>query len=394
MNKSVKIIKPSCITGFKCTGGDCEDSCCIGWDIDIDKLTFRKYFRTKDMEMKQEFKRYVYKNEECDCEEVNYGGMHITETKWCPFLNDDKLCRIYSNLGEDYLSNVCHSFPRVYNVLDGVYELSLSLSCPEAVKKMLASRDAIKFIEEEVPLDKHIVYSYIDTRDKNLKGSPVRRLKELRNISIKMIQDRKLSIGKRLLNLGFKLGKIQLLETSNMSHSNDPIKVAGNYMFQTGFFRNALESLQVFTEIDSPVFVEYTQKVVGVFSLQENTTLNEQAALYEKAMRKVVEPFIKENGYLFEHYLANSMFQGNFPFTVNQNIFDGYLMLVVRYTFIRFYLAGIAALKGKLTVEDVALMIQVHTKAISHHKTFIQDLLEDIKEKQFDSMEFVSILLG
>ena len=45
--------------------------------------------------------------------------------KWCPFLDKDKYCEIYPNLGEDYLSNVCYSFPRVYNILNGNYELSL-----------------------------------------------------------------------------------------------------------------------------------------------------------------------------------------------------------------------------------------------------------------------------
>ena len=69
-------------------------------------------------------------------------------------------------------------------------------------------------------------------------------------------------------------------------------------------------------------------------------------------------------------------------------------MLVVRYTFIRFYLAGIAEVKGKITIDDVVLMIQIHTKTINHHKTFIPDLLIDIKEKEFDNMEFIAIMLG
>ena len=87
------------------------------------------------------------------------------------------------------------------------------------------------------------------------------------------------------------------------------------------------------------------------------------------------------------------MFQVNFPFSENQDMFDGYLILVIRYTFIRFYLAGIAAEEGTLSKEDVVLMIQVFTKTIDHHKTFTMDLLQDIKQKEFGNMEFISLLL-
>ena len=40
MSKKVKVISPSYIKEFKCIGGECEDTCCAGWDIDIDKVSF------------------------------------------------------------------------------------------------------------------------------------------------------------------------------------------------------------------------------------------------------------------------------------------------------------------------------------------------------------------
>ena len=36
MSKKIKLETPSYIKEFSCIGGKCEDSCCIGWDIDID----------------------------------------------------------------------------------------------------------------------------------------------------------------------------------------------------------------------------------------------------------------------------------------------------------------------------------------------------------------------
>ena len=34
---------PEYMLDFKCIGKDCIDSCCVGWNIEIDKKTFEKY---------------------------------------------------------------------------------------------------------------------------------------------------------------------------------------------------------------------------------------------------------------------------------------------------------------------------------------------------------------
>jgi len=390
MAEKVKIIIPSYVLDFKCIGGDCEDSCCIGWDIDIDKLTFRKYFRTKNIEMKKEFAKYVYANEACDSEDVDYGRVRIKENKWCPFLNDKKLCNIYTNLGEEYLSNVCSSYPRIYNVLDNIFEMSLFMSCPEAVRQLMKSRESIKFVEQQMTLDKFIVHSYIDTKDFEWKNTPIKSLKSSRSKSIKTIQNRNLTIEERLLELGKQLNKSPFKENE--------IKLAGitvsqNTKFQMAFFKDTIDSLHIFDEIDSQLFKELTKKVLNVFQIDDEHNLSEQTEIYNNSILKVLKPFMKKNSYMFEHYLTNFMYQGNFPFTENQSAFDGYLMLAVRYAFLRFYLTGIGYSNGSIQEEDVVLLIQVYTKVVEHHKTFIIDLLQELKLKEFDTMDFITKLL-
>lgn len=386
MGKKIKLICPDYVSDFQCIGSDCEDSCCIGWDIDIDKLTFRQYFRTTNDHMKKQFVKHVRRNEDCDSEDVDYGRVRIDDSKWCPFLDEKKLCTIYSNLGEEYLSNVCYSYPRVVNILDNCYEMSLFMSCPEAIRKMMGNRDPIRFIEKEISLGKHIIHSYMDTKDRRWKGSSMSRLKSLRDKSIKMIQDRNLSIENRLLQLGYNL-------EGNFKGEKGHNHVTGNYPLQLGFFKEALNSLKIFSEIDSADFVEFTRLVLKGLKLDNGTTFIEVSKIYEHSINEIVNPFIDKNAYIFEHYLVNFMFQANFPFTENQNTFDGYMMLVVRFSFIRFFLAGIAAEKGALTSDDLTKMIQLYTKTIDHHKSFTLDLLRDMKEKELDNMEFISDLL-
>lgn len=57
MAKKINKRYPVYFEEFKCIGGKCEDSCCIGWNIDIDKVTFKRYFKVQDPEMKRMFQK-------------------------------------------------------------------------------------------------------------------------------------------------------------------------------------------------------------------------------------------------------------------------------------------------------------------------------------------------
>ncbi|MBC7960052.1 MAG: FliB family protein, partial [Vallitaleaceae bacterium] len=77
MTKIIKFVQPTYLKQFHCIGGVCKDSCCIGWDVDIDHITYRQYFRTKDTAMKEQFKTYVFKNENSYSDVVDYGKVRL-----------------------------------------------------------------------------------------------------------------------------------------------------------------------------------------------------------------------------------------------------------------------------------------------------------------------------
>ena len=134
MGKLINLRYPTYYKKFKCIGGDCEDSCCIGWDIDIDKTTFKQYFKVQDKEMKTMFQKNVHNNQYCTSPDVDYGRVKLKKGKRCPFLDDNNLCIIYSNIGEEYLSNVCTCYPRLINKIDDFYEISLDVALNSFIK--------------------------------------------------------------------------------------------------------------------------------------------------------------------------------------------------------------------------------------------------------------------
>lgn len=406
MGQNVKMRYPEYFKEFKCIGGNCKDSCCIGWDIDIDKTTFRQYYKVQDKEMKRMFQKNVHNNEYCTSHDVDYGKVKLKGDKRCPFLDEENYCIIYSKLGEEYLSNVCTSFPRIINKIDSYYEISLDVACHEAAKILLLKEEGIKFKESEETLGKHIISSEIDTKSKKYNNSPIKYFKEIRELSIKIVQNRKFNLSERLYILGDFIDKLEDEINDNLSNvpkfiKNYDINLINdsyeknqiNYLIQINFFKKMLELLNVSKKVDSHTFKEYTKQIIAGFNFDENVEISEASGLYIKVFEDYNEDFITNNSYIFENYLVNFIYNNIFPFTESESIFDGYIMLLTRYSFIRFYLVGKYLYNKEESKESIVEFIQVFSKTIEHHRSYLIDSLQYIKENEFDNMEFAKTLL-
>lgn len=406
MGEKYKMIYPEYFKEFKCIGGNCKDSCCVGWDIDIDKITFKQYYRIQDKEMKRMFQKNVHNNDYCTSSDIDYGKVKLKGDKRCPFLDEENYCIIYSKIGEEYLSNVCTSFPRIINKVDGYYEMSLDVACPEAARILLLKEEGIKFKESEENLGKHIVSSEIDTKSKKYNKSSIKYFKEIRDLSIKIIQNRKLNLSERLYILGDFINKLEdelkynysnvpkFIKKYDINLGNDCYeKNKSNYLIQIDFFKKMLEFLNVSKNVDSFSFKEYTREIIAGFKFDENTEISEHSGLYIKAFEDYNENFINNNSYIFENYLVNFIYNNIFPFSESKSIFDGYIMLLTRYSFIRFYLVGKYLYNKKESKESIVEFIQSFSKTIEHHKSYLIDSLEYIKENEFDNIEFAKVLL-
>lgn len=406
MGNKVKAKYPTYFKEFKCIGGECKDSCCIGWDIDIDKITFKQYFKVKDPEMKRMFQKNVQNKENYECDEVDYGKVKLKGEKRCPFLDDCNYCVIHSKLGEEYLSNVCTSFPRIINIIDGIYEMSLDVACPEAARIILSIEDGIKFTESEETLKKHIISSETDTQSKRYKESPIRYFSKIRKKSIEIIQNRNLTLNERMYMLGEFTNS---LEDEINSNFNNVIKFVENYdineikedyyaddmryLLQIDFFKNMIDLLDVFNEVDGDVFKNNTKEIIDAFKLKEEDNLSKYAKEFVKAFEECNEKFMDKYEYIFENYLVNLMYKNMFPFSETDSVFDGYIMLLTKYAFIRFYLVGLY-MAGKInSKEDIIDLIQVFTKTIEHHRNYLANSMRYIRQKEFDNLEFAKVLI-
>lgn len=81
---------------FSCIAGACEDTCCAGWEIDIDDKSY-EYYKTVGGAFGEMLRQNIkeYENDEEDAYESH--GFILKEGRRCPFLNENQLCVIYQN---------------------------------------------------------------------------------------------------------------------------------------------------------------------------------------------------------------------------------------------------------------------------------------------------------
>lgn len=133
----MKLRKPAYYDAFKCIGSMCRDTCCAGWEIEIDECTAGRYHDVPGI-MGERLKSNITETEE----EIYF---NLCEGKRCPFLNQENLCDIIIHIGEEYLCDICREHPRHYEWFGDYTEVGLGLCCEEAGRLMFASETPIRY---------------------------------------------------------------------------------------------------------------------------------------------------------------------------------------------------------------------------------------------------------
>jgi len=169
---------------FACIADKCEDTCCAGWQIVIDKESLHKYKRICGS-----FRRRMLVS-------VNWiqGTFRQDKNKRCAFLNENNLCDLYLAQGEGGFCKTCREYPRHTEEFEGVREITLSLSCPEVARIVMNRMEPVFFLnyekdgEEEFDDFDPFLFSILD---------------DARREMIRILQDRSLTIAERtVLMLG------------------------------------------------------------------------------------------------------------------------------------------------------------------------------------------------
>ncbi len=135
-------VKPDFFDVFKCIADKCTDSCCIGWEIDVDEVAFEKYSKLQSP-LGDEIRNRITKSEDGN------NCFTLTENESCPFLDRNNLCKLIVATGDcSLLCDICREHPRFYEWFVGVTECGLGLCCEEVCRILLEKEEPFSLIQE------------------------------------------------------------------------------------------------------------------------------------------------------------------------------------------------------------------------------------------------------
>ena len=177
----MKLRVPSFYSDFHCIASACHDTCCAGWEVDVDVDSQARYAKVSGTF-----------GEELRSKIVD-GHFVLTANERCPFLNAQNLCEIYCHLGEKALCDICREHPRFVDVFGDVVEQGVGLCGEEAVRLLLNANAPLSFIEKEIEADEE----FLDAESLDARNS----MFEIRTEIFTRLADRNRSLSKRLADI-------------------------------------------------------------------------------------------------------------------------------------------------------------------------------------------------
>ena len=400
------MLMPTYVSRFSCIGGDCEDTCCAGWGVTLDKESFLQYQSSFDPVLRPLFSRHV-KRYAASKSDLDYGHIELQgdACRSCSMLSETKLCRIQERLGEAALSNTCAYYPRTIHRFGDLHQMVLSLSCPEAARLALLAEDAFDLQGEErtAPLD------YI-TEVKPSGGLSVEAMEDVRTLLFQILRSPDATLSDRLKLIGRSCDRLTDLISQQRTGELPALLLSIEEDLDSGAAMAPLavqgEHTNLQAEVAAGLFLAawkatelpHVRQVLGEAALglgiREGEPVDDHALVraYQEGLRRL-GPALETVPWLLEHYFLNEALREVFPWG-QESPRQHFTSLVIRFALLRLLLAGRAAARETpLTPAELAETIQVACRRYQHDVNFTKYALQSLALSGWDSLERLQALL-
>lgn len=410
--RKAKIIRPRYAEQFRCIAGACEDSCCVGWTVPIDKQTFDKYQRIPAGSLRASIDiNVVLSPRNADgSKPAEYAFMQMPPSKKCPMHNADNLCQIQLEQGEGYLSRICSTFPRRTHTIDKLEETTLTLSCPEAARIVLTNTRLLGDLDEQ-----HCARPWDDKPGKHT--TPISYFWPIREFTVTLLQNRDYALWQRLFLLGTFSRRLETVFEEGAQGNFSALETGFSQAIATGTLRASMESMPANNALQLDLVLGLVKQRLGAGDPSprlaeclndflegighETLSFEKQCEAYAAAYKDFYEPFFLKFPGTLENLLLNMVFRSVFPFGVG--IFAKpkaieparqYALLVTEFALIKGLLIGVAgSRKQAFCLDDVVRTVQLVTKHFEHTEHFVDVCLKLLASKGLDNAYGLTMLL-
>jgi len=371
--KKFLYVQPKYIREFKCDGAKCNARCCRGWQILIDKETHAQYSQLDDAEKILALMKF---NSERD-------GYFVTldERNFCPFLNENNLCRLQLKYGEHVLSETCATYPRRIYDFKKFIERSLTLSCPVAAEIILLRDAPLEFELVEASEAIHLCGGKTEISPVYADDDFFEKMFDIQVAAISILQRRTLTLDQRLIALGFFLDKLDEIFSAGLG-SEALEKLIAAYESES-FWAEQFPKMSAAVHFNAEKFSELMLKVlVELYGSSQRLIPNSSFLIEHAAARK---NFTARRATFLENFLVNEFFMTVCPWKFEASIAKNFGVFVAKYKL--FELMAFAASQKNFNDKDLIELTVWFTRQADHEKQFSQIFLDAVPDDIFVTLE-------
>lgn len=396
-------LRPEYFDKFVCTGSKCEENCCKDWIVYIDLDTYNNYLNLEESDFKKRLLEniIVTKNDKGEIESIKVKSINNR----CAFLDNEGLCDIYKNLGKENMCYTCRVYPRSYSEVNGNIEGALSISCIEVANIILKDKNPMKF--KESLKEDYIKYIRYFIKSDNSSYFLEKYFSKLNSFSIKLIQNRDLSIEDRFITLGIFFDELK--EDFTKEDIDDIIidfeKNVNKYKdISKSLLDKDYAHLQVFylscllvdlinnKFLENQRYIDFMTDIYDYFDFS-HTSLEELNKKFSDA-KDYYNSFIKGKEYVFENYVVNTMFLEKFPYSKNAPI-SIYIEFLLDFIVVKFItICSCGVYKENMNEDTFIKLIQSYCMAIKHEPNLSDRINKYLEENNLNNLANMFFMLS
>lgn len=404
-----KMIRPDYSARFRCIGPDCEDSCCTGWAVLIDQAAYERYQTVPAGPLRVLIDENIVRTPDAPIA-AQYATIKMPPSLDCPFLAETRLCRIHAELGEEFLSKTCATYPRIVHSIDNLEEKSLTLSCPEAARLVLLDPELMNRSSGGYQI------TWDDSPDRERKLLPY--FWPIREFVFTLIRNRIYPLWQRLFLLGSFCRRLDAVVRGEADRGVAAVLRDFPAAVASGSLRPAMEKIpaDLAMQLDmvlqlaslcrdrssvSPRFLECIESFKEGIGYAPGVRIETLIGCYATAYRDSFEPFFSARPHILENYLINAIFRRQFPFGLKDGklatepeVAREFALLATQFALIKGLLIGVAGCrKERFAEEHVIHTVQAVTKHFEHHPQFLEQMHALLVSTGRDNAQALTMLL-
>ncbi len=372
-------------------------------------------------------------------EQQSYARILLNEALECPFLTEEKWCGIQQTLGEEALSPICRTYPRIARKLpSGRIETTLHLSCPEAARLMLltGSTERIgvsggKTAASNLSAAPSLLTGYDALVKQSLRAMAASdaahfdgtRFAEMilvltRSFLRLLLRDRRYSLGERLWLMSVFACRMQALlpirdsgaakqfpallaEFCRLAQAGTILpalaQVAGEATMQLALTLG-LVNQRLGRAMNSLRFLDDFKAFLDGIGYRPGMTPESLAPSWLRAESEAFAPWVEAHPWLLENYLEHALDRSGFPFGKDwdqPNPEEDCHALLTHFVVLRTLLIGVAATRGSdFSAEHAVRLVQNYSRMVDHHAEFLAAAARMLAEVHWtDSGSLAGLLL-